>query len=86
MLILLSACACLCYAYLCDFYYALCLCRYVLVFTFTMLSFHRETRKADMQEKHFELVETLLVSFSCSHVPQLSSLAVMKAKQRMLGV
>ena len=32
---------------------------YVLVFTLSMLSFHRETRKADTQEKYLELVETL---------------------------
>ena len=70
MLILSSAVACLCFA--CDvstMLYALCICRYVLVFTFTTLYFHRETRKADTQEKHLELVETL---YHLSLIPRLS--------------
>ena len=70
------------------FLHAPCLCRYVLVLTFTLLSFHRETRKADTQEKYFELVETL---YNPSLIPRLSCTPAfitysMKAKQRMLGV
>ena len=62
--------------------------RYVLVFTFTMLSFHRETRKANTQEKYLELVESL---YNPSLIPRLSCTPAfitysMKAKQRMLGV
>ena len=53
------------------------------MFTLTMLCFHRETRKANNQEKHLELVETL---YHPSLIPRLSCTPAfiacsMKAKQ-----
>ena len=48
---------------------ALCLRRYVLVFTFTMLCFHRETRKTDTEDEHLELVEAV---YHPSLIPRLS--------------
>ena len=56
MLVILSTCA--------LFTHVLCVS--------TTLYFHRETRSAEIQEQHLEIVETLctvLVSFQGCHVP-----------------
>ena len=60
MLILLSAVACLFFCLLVMFLLcAMSVGMYYSVYFHYMLCFYRETRKADTQEKHLELAETV---------------------------